>query len=64
MRGRKDWEERGVLMPVWGPVEVPYMLKGVDEGGGHVGKRKQESRGGRERIDWERERERGRKKPK
>jgi hypothetical protein len=26
MRGRSDWEERGVLIPVWGPVDVPYMV--------------------------------------
>ena len=27
IKGRKDWEERGVLMPVWGAVEVvPYIV--------------------------------------
>ena len=25
LRGRRDCEDRGVLMPVWGPVEGPNM---------------------------------------
>jgi hypothetical protein len=27
-RGRREEEDRGVETPVWGPVEVPYMMGG------------------------------------
>jgi len=37
MRGRRDWEERGVETPVWGPVAVvPYMLGGEEGGDGRI----------------------------